>query len=92
MKAGKCPNCGANISVDETKDAGICEFCGTAFVTEKAIYNINNTSNNAQTIINNYYTVSSDGNIPNNNSANKEKEVSGKNPNKRPEINQVFYY
>lgn len=56
MKVAKCPNCGANITIDETKEAGICEFCNTPFVTEKAVSNINNnTSNNAQTIINNYY-------------------------------------
>lgn len=66
MKPAKCPNCGANISVDELKDAGICEFCNTPFVTDKALSFVNNTSNNAQTIINNYY------NIPNpTNSINK---------------------
>ena len=37
--AAKCTQCGANIKVDDTKDAGICEFCGTAFVIEKAINN-----------------------------------------------------
>ncbi len=46
----KCTNCGANIQVDESKDAGICEACGTAFITEKAINNyvtnINNITNN----------------------------------------------
>ena len=57
MKSAKCPNCGANITVDESKDAGICEFCQTPFITEKAISFVNNTSNNAQTIINNYYTA-----------------------------------
>ena len=41
LVAAKCPECGANINVDESKDAGICEFCGTAFVTEKAINNYN---------------------------------------------------
>ena len=35
--AAKCTECGANIEVDETKEAGICEYCGTAFITEKAI-------------------------------------------------------
>lgn len=53
--AAKCTQCGANIEVDDTKEAGICKFCGTAFVTEKAInnYNINNTYNiqNANLII-----------------------------------------
>lgn len=39
--AAKCTQCGANIKVDDTKDAGICEFCGTAYVTEKAINNYN---------------------------------------------------
>ena len=33
----KCTQCGAFITVDDTKDAGVCEYCGTAFVTEKAI-------------------------------------------------------
>ncbi len=37
----KCTQCGANIKVDDSKDAGICEYCGTAFITEKAINNYN---------------------------------------------------
>lgn len=37
----KCTQCGANIRVDDTKEAGVCEFCGTAFITEKAINNYN---------------------------------------------------
>ncbi|MBQ8803519.1 MAG: hypothetical protein IJZ53_07805 [Tyzzerella sp.] len=47
----KCTNCGANINVDEYKDAGICEFCGCAFVTEKAINNY--TTNITNNIVNN---------------------------------------
>lgn len=35
----KCTNCGATLSVDNTKDALICQFCGSAFVVEKAINN-----------------------------------------------------
>lgn len=48
LVAAKCPQCGANINVDATKDAGICEYCGTAFITEKAINNYNTyiTNNN----------------------------------------------
>ena len=41
MIPAKCTNCGANIQVDKTKEAGICESCGTAFITEKAINNYN---------------------------------------------------
>lgn len=37
----KCTQCGANIRVDDSKEAGICEYCGTAFITEKAINNYN---------------------------------------------------
>lgn len=37
----KCTQCGAEITVDDTMDAGICEYCGMAFVTEKAINNYN---------------------------------------------------
>ena len=39
--AAKCTQCGANIEVDDSKEAGICKFCGTAFITEKAITNYN---------------------------------------------------
>lgn len=48
--AAMCSQCGANISVDNAKDAGICEHCGTAFVTEKIIHQYN-------TIINNHLVV-----------------------------------
>lgn len=46
--AAKCTQCGADIEVDDTKEAGICRYCGTAFVTEKAINNYNTyiTNNN----------------------------------------------
>ncbi len=45
MIPAKCTQCGANISVDDTKEAGICENCGTAFITEKAINNYIVTNN-----------------------------------------------
>ena len=43
MKPAICTQCGANIEVDETREAGICTHCGTAFITEKAINNYNTT-------------------------------------------------
>lgn len=42
----KCTNCGANLKVDSAKDAAICEFCGSAYIVEKAINNYNITNNN----------------------------------------------
>lgn len=55
LVAAKCTQCGANIEVDDSKEAGICKYCGTAFITEKAINNyiVNNTFNiqNANLII-----------------------------------------
>lgn len=45
LVAAKCTQCGASIQVDETKEAGICQYCGTAFVTEKVINNYNVTNN-----------------------------------------------
>ncbi len=45
MIPAKCTQCGANINVDDTKEAGICESCGTAFITEKAINNYEVTNN-----------------------------------------------
>ena len=29
MKSVICPNCGANLSVDENRDTFFCEYCGT---------------------------------------------------------------
>lgn len=45
----KCTQCGVNIRVDDTKEAGICSNCGTAFITEKVItnFNVNVTVNNS---------------------------------------------
>ena len=42
----KCTQCGASLEVDSLKDAAVCPFCNTPFVTEKAInnYNITNIS------------------------------------------------
>lgn len=49
----KCTQCGANIEVDSTHEAGICPHCGTAFITEKAVNNYyrqtNVTANISQT-------------------------------------------
>lgn len=43
-----CTQCGAQIEVDNTHEAGICKHCGTAFITEKAInkYTTNIINNN----------------------------------------------
>ena len=39
MKPAICTQCGGTITVDETKEAGICQCCGMPFITEKAINN-----------------------------------------------------
>lgn len=43
-----CTQCGAQVEVDDTHDAGVCKHCGTAFITEKAInkYTTYITNNN----------------------------------------------
>ena len=46
----KCTNCGANIEVDPKKEAGICPYCNTAYITQKAIVNYNTTIINNTTI------------------------------------------
>ena len=52
----RCTQCNGNIEVDDTREAGICKYCGTAFITEKVInyYNtyITNNNNFAGAIIN----------------------------------------
>ena len=35
----KCTTCGAEMKVDGGLDAAVCEFCGAAFVVEKAVRN-----------------------------------------------------
>ena len=55
LVAAKCPNCGANLEVDATKDAAVCPYCNTAYITQKAIVNynqtiINNTTINAENV------------------------------------------
>lgn len=41
-----CTQCYAQIKVDSSKEAAICEHCGTAFIVDKAINNYNTTVNN----------------------------------------------
>ncbi|MBR5948727.1 MAG: leucine-rich repeat protein [Clostridia bacterium] len=48
----KCTNCGANLEVDNAKDAAICEHCGSAFIVEKAINNYNVTNNIQAGVVN----------------------------------------
>lgn len=48
----KCTQCGGNIEVDDTHEAGICKFCGTPFVTEKVINNY--TTNITNNIVNDF--------------------------------------
>ena len=47
LVAAQCTNCGAALQVDNSKDAAVCQYCGSAFIVEKAIHNyeINNTYN-----------------------------------------------
>lgn len=56
----KCTNCGANLEIDNTKDAAICPYCGTAFVVEKAINNYNTTNQIQAGVVNVYGGNSAD--------------------------------
>ena len=37
----KCTNCGAALKVDNKLEAAVCEYCGSAYIVEKAIQNYN---------------------------------------------------
>ena len=51
LTLAKCTACGANLEVDNAKDAAICPFCGSAYVVEKAINHYYTTNNiNAATV------------------------------------------
>ena len=41
----RCTQCGAEIKVDSNKESGVCEHCGTPFITEKVINNTYVTNN-----------------------------------------------
>ena len=38
-----CTQCGAQLDVDDSKEAAVCPYCNTAFIVEKAINNYHNT-------------------------------------------------
>ncbi|MBR1530857.1 MAG: TFIIB-type zinc ribbon-containing protein [Eubacterium sp.] len=50
MVALKCPGCGANIELDESREFGFCNFCGTKLMQDKVVVehqgtvNIDNTN------------------------------------------------
>lgn len=50
LVAAKCTQCGANLQIDSAKDAAVCPYCNTPFVTEKAINNYNTYNQNNYTI------------------------------------------
>lgn len=56
----KCTNCGANLQVDNTKDAAICQYCGSAYIVEKAINNYNTVNHINANIVNIYGGNSAD--------------------------------
>ena len=58
MKQVKCPNCGANIRIEEGKMSAICEFCDSTFLAENSSNQSNTSSNNDTKVINNYITNS----------------------------------
>ena len=60
MVQAKCTNCGANLQVDNSKDAAICPYCGSAYIVEKAINNYNVTNNIRANVVNVYGGNSAD--------------------------------
>ena len=51
-----CTQCNGQIKVDSSQEAAVCEFCGTAFIVDKAIKNYyiqSNIQNNNYNIQNN---------------------------------------
>lgn len=41
----KCTNCAGVLKVDDSKEAAVCPYCGSAYIVEKAIQNFNITNN-----------------------------------------------
>ncbi len=49
----KCPECGANLEFDDSREFGFCQFCGTKILIESS-----KVINDNSTTINNYYSNS----------------------------------
>jgi hypothetical protein len=49
MIPAKCPRCGKNITVDDTKKAGLCEYCDAPFLTEILLDKSSNSRQPAKT-------------------------------------------
>lgn len=45
LVSAKCTACGASIKIDDSKESGYCEYCGTQYITEKVINNYNVSGN-----------------------------------------------
>lgn len=50
----KCTNCGANLQVDNSKEAAICPYCDSAYIVEKAINNYQITNHIQANVVNIY--------------------------------------
>ena len=48
----KCRSCGGNITLDDTRERGFCQYCGTEHILEKVINNTYITNNFAGATIN----------------------------------------
>ena len=52
--AAKCTSCGGILTVDDTKDAAVCQYCGTPFVVEKAVNHFYTTNHISGSVVNFY--------------------------------------
>lgn len=43
----RCPSCGVQLTVDNAKEAAVCEYCNTPYIAEKAIHNYHIFGNNS---------------------------------------------
>lgn len=37
LVSAECTQCGSNIEIEDSKEAGVCQHCGIAFITEKQL-------------------------------------------------------
>lgn len=52
-----CPQCGAQITVDPSRETAFCPYCGTKYLIDRAINNYNTYVNNTYTTENTTYNV-----------------------------------
>ena len=87
MKPARCPNCGADIMVNELNSTVVCDFCNTPLNTQNAINQINNPSVYSQSMTNNYCNTMFQSKYKSSNTKKTSNHIQLIKPKHKPKLN-----